>query len=134
MITNDAVVSIGLFLFAIDVLACYCVAMLVVSVLLSVEYIMALALVALSLIPFAALLWTIIEAVLSSNNTVFFCFMEVIKICGIYCVAARERSHLQSNYIVLVHFLLFPGPHGRTPSTNKNTYKYRLRLLSPVLQ
>lgn len=79
VVVDDAVVSVGLLLFVIGLLACFCVAMLVVSVALSVEYLLALAALALFAINFAALLWTIMEAVLSSYKMVVFCFMEVIE-------------------------------------------------------
>lgn len=53
-----------------------------VLVALSLNWIIAMGTVGLSVILVAVLLWVVIEAVLSSSDVVIFCFMEVIKACG----------------------------------------------------
>ena len=76
-VVDDAVVSIGLFLFGVGLLVCFCVAMLIPLV-FAVDYDLALVVVGLFVVPAAALFWVVIETVLSSSNVVAFCFMEVI--------------------------------------------------------
>ena len=77
---DDGVVGIGLFLFALELLVLFCVAMLMVSLVFCVDYLLAITAIAVIAVPVAVLLWTIIEAVLSSHKMVMFCFMEVIGI------------------------------------------------------
>ncbi len=85
-IANEAVVSIGLLLFGVGLLTCFCLAMLMVMVAAYLGY-MGLFVIFVFTILLAVLWWTIIEAVLSSYKTLMFCFMEVTITCGI--VVAR---------------------------------------------
>lgn len=90
---DDAVVSIGLFLFGVGLLVCFCVAMLILSVVFAVDYILALVVVGLFAVPAAALFWVVIETVLSSSNVVAFCFMEVIgALWHFWCVVTFQQS------------------------------------------
>eukprot|EP00903_Cladosiphon_okamuranus_P005872 g5809.t1 len=75
-VADDAVVSIGLLLFGVWLLACFCVAMFTVSAVMLLDCLLADMAILVSTIPIAVLLWAIFEALVSSYKTVIFCFME----------------------------------------------------------